>query len=89
MVDKIKGQTETVCPFCTILNLNFTNVDPFGLKFGKAQQKIVTFVATALKTHCSVAETYVRFSRRKLYTRNVNCLFGVLHIFVHIYSYSI
>ena len=53
-----------------------------NIKFGKAKQKAIAFVATTLITLLAVTEANVRLSRRKLNTGNVYDLF--LSALVHI-----
>ena len=54
------------------------------IKFGKAKQITVTFVATTLKALLSVAKTNGRLSGRKLYTGNIYYTFSILvHISPH------
>ena len=43
----------------------------FWLKFRKTKQRVVTFIATALKTLLSVAKTNGRLSGRKFYAGNI------------------
>ena len=58
-----------------------------NIKFGKTKQKVITLVATTLKTLLAVTKTNGRVSRRKLNTGNVHDLF--LNVLVHISPISI
>ena len=58
-----------------------------NIKLGKTKQKVITLVATTLKTLLAVTKTNGRVSRRKLNTGNVHDLF--LNVLVHISPISI
>ena len=53
-----------------------------NIKFGKTKQKVITLVATTLKTLLAVAKANGRFSRRELNAGNVYDLFW--NVLVHI-----
>ena len=74
--------------FCSII-FTFSNIFFFNLniKFGKTKQKVITLVATTLKTLLTVSQANGRSSRRKLNTGNIYDLF--LTILVHISPISI
>ena len=57
-----------------------------NIKFGKTKQKVITLVATTLKSLLAVTKTNGRFSLRKLNTCNVYTLF--LNIFIHIFPHQ-
>lgn len=59
----------------------------FNIKLGKTKQKVITLVATTLKTLLAVTKANGRASRRKLNTGNVYDLF--LNVLVHISPISI
>ena len=68
--------------FCSII-FTFSNILSFDLniKFWETKQKVITLVATTIKTLTAVAKANGRFFRRKLNTGNVYDL--ALSILIH------
>ena len=59
----------------------------FGIGFGEAEQKVITFVAAALKVLLAVAETDGRLTGSQLYSGYI--FWSFLNILVHTSSVSI
>ena len=69
-------------PYCLSFRASLFRV----LKFGKAKQIVVTFIATTFKALLSVAKTNVRFSGCKLYAGNID--YFLLNVLAHISPYQ-